>query len=361
MNILHIISNLEIGGAQKLIADLLPELNQEKDCEVCLVVFKTCGSDLEFKLKEKGIKVISLNCEIKSPKIFFKLIPYFKWADIVHVHLFPTNYIVALVNTFFNKPLIFTEHSTHNRRRDHKILRPIEKYIYSRYKNLICISPATKDKLHKWIGEKIADNRTKIIENGINFSNFDNINPKDSKTLFGRNGIPVLMISRFTNSKDHITLIRAIALIENPEVFLVLVGDGERRKEYEAEIKKLKIENKVILLGNRNDIPDIIKASFIGVQSSNWEGFGLTAIEMMAGGLPVISSDVDGLRQVVEGAGIIFKKGSERDLADKIKCLIDDNDLYYETIRKCKKRKDSFSISKTANCYIDLYRKILET
>lgn len=347
-----------MGGAQKLLGDLLPLLANAEDIDIKVAVCRLCGSDIEKKLKAQGIDIVSLNTGLRSPNAIIKLLPLMKKADVVHAHLFPINYIVALTNILIGKPLIYTEHSTHNKRRNHKWMRGMEKWMYGRYLKVACISEPTETALINWVGQKPILTKSTVIENGIDLESYRESQASAQEALFGRTGNPVLMISRFTDSKDHPTLLKALTLIEDPDVFVVFVGDGERRMEMESLAEELGVKDRTVFMGTRTDIPPIIKACRIGVQASNWEGFGLTAIEMMASGIPVIASNVEGLNKVVENAGMLFKRSDARDLARKIKKLLSDHSLYESLVKHGQKKASRYSIQRTAKSYLELYRNI---
>lgn len=196
-----------------------------------------------------------------------------------------------------------------------------------------------------------------IIENGINIKKFnlENIDVEESFFKEERKNKIITMTGRFSIQKDQPTLIKAIKNIENISLFLV--GDGERREEYQNLTKELRIENKVKFLGVRNDIPKILKITDICVLSSNWEGFGLVAVESMAAGKPIIASDVDGLKQIVEGNGLIFKRGNEKDLEEKIKFLLNNEDEYKKIANKIKEESKKYSIINTFRDYVKVYNK----
>lgn len=119
------------------------------------------------------------------------------------------------------------------------------------------------------------------------------------------------------------------------------------------------LEDRVHFLGIRDDVERILKTSDIIVLSSNWEGFGLAAVEGMAAGKPVIASNVPGLANVVSDAGLLFTKGKDSDLANKINILIENNDLYHKLSLAAEKRAELFSLDKMVDKYIELYNKIL--
>ena len=356
MKVLHVIPSLNTGGAQKLLGDLLPLINNHPDIETSVVVFHKTGSGIEKILESHNIPVFSLEISSHSAKAILKLREFIKKVDIIHLHLFPANYFGVLANIGLNKPLFFTEHSTHNKRRNKKWMRPVERFFYKNLTGIICISNATKESLTNWLGKDFKSSKFHIIENGIDLKQYKAARASASYEMFGRTGIPVLMISRFTDSKDQATVVKSLDYIENKDVFIVFAGEGETMKKIRNLSISLGHEDRVIFLGNRQDIPEIIKASKIGVQSSHWEGFGLTAVEMMAGGLPVIASDVEGLRQVVEGAGLLFEKGDPEKLAEIINKILNSEKLLTEIIQKEEERVNNYSIETAANNHIQLYK-----
>ena len=166
------------------------------------------------------------------------------------------------------------------------------------------------------------------------------------------------MVAGFRYQKDQETLIRAFNIL--PEDYeLWLIGDGERRSIIEQCIKDNKLEDRVLLLGIRSDIPSILKSVDVVVQSSHWEGFGLAAVEGMAAGKPVIASDVEGLAQVVEGAGILFPLGDDKKLADIIKQLIGDQTYYQQVAARCWERAQMFDIQKMVDAYNEVYMGLM--
>lgn len=358
MRILHIISSLEIGGAQKLVHDLaLSQINTGSD--VSVLVYFSCDSMFEKDLIKAGVNIISLNCKnSKSLLLPIKLRHVLKDYDVTHVHLFPALYQAALASVGIKTPLVYTEHSTYNRRRAKKYLRPLEQLVYSRYSQIISISEQTQNALFQWLKPR-ATSKFQTIHNGVNLGKYHKAEAKNPKDTFGRAGIPILMVSRFVPAKDQATLIKALKFIENSNVFVAFAGDGELIQDAKKLAEEVGVSERCVFLGSRNDIPELIKSSAIGVQSSHWEGFGLTAVEFMAAGKPVIASSVDGLKQVVDGAGILFNPGDEQQLAKNITQLTTDNILYSDISAKCLNRAEKYSLESTAKQYYDAYNNIV--
>ena len=167
------------------------------------------------------------------------------------------------------------------------------------------------------------------------------------------------MVARFSMQKDHYTLIDAISMLSDKSCYLVLIGDGPLIFDLMKYANKLKIDDRTLFLGVRQDIPQLIKMSDICVLSSNWEGFGLVAVEYMAAGRPVIVSNVSGLKDVVSDAGLIFEKGNSRDLRDKIESLIYNKNLYIDITKKGQERSMHFDINKMIYDYIRVYNNAI--
>ncbi len=360
MQLLHVINNLTTGGAQKLVSDLAIIQSRDSDIAVSIYIWERDNSVYEDRLRKAGVTIIHAPQKENLLSKLCTLSKVMRQFDVVHVHLFPSNYMVAVANIIARRPLVFTEHSTHNRRRDHKWLKPIERMVYRAFNQISCISEATASNLENWIGKKITQSRITIIGNGVNIQKYSKAEVADQSILFGRSGTPLLMISRLTASKDHPSVIRAISLINNPEIFVVFAGDGERRDELETLAKESGVEDRVVFLGNRNDIPTLIKTSAIGIQFSNWEGFGLTAIEIMAGGRPLIASNVEGLSDVVGNAGYIVEKGDSYALANAIQRLLSDRQLYNTLQQRGEQQARKYSIESTAQKYKKLYNFIID-
>lgn len=345
MKILHVISSLEIGGAQRLLSDLIP-IQKQQGLEVSLLVNEPVRNEFTDKVEKAGVRIISLdNPRYNSPKNILLIRKIIKDYDVVHVHLFPSLYWVALASVGLGVKLVYTEHSTSNRRRDKNYLRPIERFIYNRYDRIIAISKQTKDALQRWL--KASDARFAVINNGVDTKAF-----ADKR----RQVVPksLIMVSRFVASKDQETVIKALGYLDD-DVTLRLVGEGANMEHCKIVAQQAGVADRVSFLGSRSDIAELIAESYIGIQSSNWEGFGLTAVELMAAGKPVIVSDVDGLKQVVDGAGETFRRGDERDLAAKISRLLDSRTLYDDVARKCQERAGRYDISVMAEKYGAVY------
>lgn len=357
MKVLQVINNLNIGGAEVLLKDLVLCMLQ-RGIDVSIALLNSTGSYLEQKYKEKKVCFLPMpKSSVYSPMQAFWLAKKLKNYDIVHVHLFPAQLWVALASMMSNRRpfLITTEHSTYNRRRK-SWFRSIDSWMYKKYRFIACISDATTSALIKWIpgvaGKEI------LIPNGVNIERFRNAQAADkSRILKDNRRAIILSIGRFEPEKDHATLIRAMVNI--PDAQLVLVGDGEMRQQLEQLAKSMRILDRVNFLGRRQDVPELIKMADIYVQSSLWEGFGIATLEAMAGGVPVIVSNVPGLSDVIKSAGLCFPPGDHEALSKSISLLLSSPDLRGELSQAGMDRASNYSIDRTVDLYLDLYRQCI--
>lgn len=355
MKILHLITSLRTGGAEKLMVDLLPKL-REKGNEIELLVFDGTRTAFYEELEKSDIKIhsFSIGGNVYNPINIIKLFVFLKKNkfDIVHTHNTACQLFAAFVSVLCSVVFITTEHTTSNRRRSWRWYKQIDKWMYSRYRKVICISDAAENNLREYLGDTSSNIVT--IYNGIDVRKFQNATPNISN--LSKKKI-ITMVAGFRYQKDQDTLIRSMSHLPSDEFELWLVGDGERRQILEKLVTDLNISQHVKFLGLRTDIPSILKSSYVVVMSSHFEGLSLSNIEGMSAGKPFIASNVDGLTEVTSGAGLLFEHGNERDLAEKILSLANNRSLYDEIADKCCQRALKFGINVMAEKYNSLYQE----
>jgi glycosyltransferase involved in cell wall biosynthesis len=363
MKILHVINNLDTGGAEKLILETLPLFNK-KGIKTDLAVLN--GYEYPFFKALKKLNccdIISLsNKSVYNPLLIFKIIPLLKEYDLVHVHIFPSLYWVALAKmiSFSKTELIYTEHSTSNNRRKRYVFKILDKFIYSFYSKIITISPEVDLKIKAHLSFK--NERFILVQNGINLDSIKNTKPISRNRIspiFDGTFSIITQVSSFRYPKDQKTVIKSLKHLKD-NVVLVLVGDGPTRKECEDLAQALGVRDRVFFLGIRMDVINILKASDVIILSSHHEGLSLSCVEGMASEKPFIASDAPGLGDIVRGAGVLFPINDELTLAKEINKLLKDKSYKDTVISHCVERAKDFSIEKTINKEINLYKSLLK-
>ena len=353
IKVLHIMPILSVGGASRLMSEIVPMMNSLENVTVDFLISKCMNETFMPEFKKAGIKVHILEHSIYNPLNIYEIAKYLKQYDIIHVNLFPSLYWVALANLIVRKPLVYTEHNTTNNRRNKKYLCFLEKWAYKQYRKIISISEGTQLNLKTWLNADKEDKHFVVINNGVNLDAFKNIKKEHiyPHTL--------IMVARFAPAKDQATIIKAMTLLDK-DIHLILVGDGETLESCKKMATELAVNERVHFVGTQSDVPSWIGKADVGIQSSHWEGFGLTAVEMMAGGLPVVASDVEGVKQVVEGAGVLFPHGDYEKLAEEIKKLLYDKDYYEQVKDRCLERSEMYDIKAMVESYVNVYKEILQ-
>lgn len=349
MKILHVITSLRTGGAEKLMVDLLPRL-RDFGHDVDLCVFDGIHTPFYQALEAKGIRVIPLRTggSVYDFRNIFALVPLFNKYDIVHTHNTACQLLTAIAHLFSAKPkLITTEHNTTNRRRGKWYLKFGDLWMYKQYEKIICISDKAREKLVNYIGES---QKIVTVFNGIDLSHYQQVLPRINR----KDKYIITMVAAFREQKDHKTLIKAFNLL--PDNYLLqLVGDGELRTEIEMFAGQFATKERIVFMGNRSDVPELLCNSDVVVLSSHYEGLSLSSIEGLASGRPFIASDVDGLHEIVVGAGILVPHQDAEALAVKIIECCTDCDYSNSVGKECFARAQKFDIGKTVAIYSALY------
>lgn len=352
MKVLHIITSLQTGGAERLMVDLLPRL-RELGNEVELLLFDGSRTPFYEQLEAKGIIIHALGegGNVYHPRNMWRLTQFLREHryDIVHTHNTACQLYapIACVLSRSEFRLFTTEHSANNRRRGKWWLKPIDRWMYNRYERIVCISERPRENLEAHIGKQ---KNICTILNGVDVAQFSH----PIKDISQNSQFVITMVASLSAAKDQNTLICAMAQLSE-SYRLQLVGNGPRLTELEALVQKLRLADRITFLGNRTDIPELMETSDVMVLSSHWEGLSLSSIEGMASGRPFVASDVDGLREVVQGAGVLFPEGDAPTLARAIQELCENPELYREVADRCQQRAKQFDISEMANRYSKLY------
>jgi glycosyltransferase involved in cell wall biosynthesis len=358
MKALQVITSLGVGGAEKLLVDAIP-LYIEKGIDMELLLLSGNETPFFSSLKNSGVRIHHLTKgkmkKIYNPLLVFRIIPYLRRYDIIHVHLFPGLYWVALAKflSLSSKMFVYTEHNTHNnRRKKGGVWKITDRFAYRQYNRIVSIT-AEVDRLLK---EHLSTdgNKFSIINNGIDLSKFANSTCISKTGIADKENIILVQVAAFSKQKDQATLIRSLSHLPD-NVRLLLAGDGETRPECEKLAKELNLSERVSFLGVCTDIPQLLRSSDIAVLSTHYEGLSLSSIEAMASGKPFVASDVPGLRDVAGVAALLFPNGDEKALAGQIQSLISSLELYNKVAQACTECSKNYDIRMMVDKYIEVY------
>ncbi len=359
MRILHFITSLRTGGAERLMTELLPGLVAAGH-DVELLVMDGTATPFTAALRQAGIAVHSLSegpGAMHNPLLAMRLRAFLKRGryDIVHTHNTPCQILAAAVAPG-GCILATTEHNTTNRRRAMPLLRAADARMYRRYKAIVACSPAVGAALNRYLPETAA--KTHVIENGVNLRAFAGAQPAADIAARFPGKKTIVMAAAFRPQKDHATMLAALELLPEEEFSLVLAGDGESRPQVEQLIRDHGLEERVLMAGNRGDMPEVMAAAWVNVLATHHEGLPLSAIEAMASGKPFVGTDVPGLREAITPGALTVEHASPESLARAILGLDADAGLYSSVAQACAERSRDFDIAHTIEGYNTLYKNL---
>ncbi|HHX70388.1 MAG TPA: glycosyltransferase [Gallicola sp.] len=235
------------------------------------------NTQFESKLKETlNGRIYDLTFKsIYNPILIFKIRPYLKRYDIIHFHLFPTLYWVVLAKwiSFSNVKLVYTEHSTSNKRRSVPLFRFFDRFIYNKIDSIVTIADEVDLNLKKHLN--LNESKFQQIENGVDVNYYNSSKPYAKDKFFSNNDFILIQVSSFRWQKDQKTLIESLQYLPD-NIKLLLVGDGPLIDESKQLAKELQLNERILFLGNRDDVPRLLNTSDVDVLSSRHEGLSYT-------------------------------------------------------------------------------------
>lgn len=167
----------------------------------------------------------------------------------------------------------------------------------------------------------------------------------------------ILSVGELNHNKNHEVIIRAIASLKDPDICYGICGKGYRLEYLEQLAKEKGIEHQVKFFGFRNDIPEMLQGADCFAFPSKREGLGIAALEAMAAGLPMISSDCRGTREYMEDnvTGYVCRSGTVSEYAGLIRKM-KENPLERKGMSgACRKAAESFNLDKTDKIMREIY------
>ncbi|MFN0047752.1 MAG: glycosyltransferase family 4 protein [Cytophagales bacterium] len=309
MKILHIITGLEYGGAERLLVNLTNL--QALDHEITVIYFK--GVPHLKNLFNRDITIINIPYNIYVLK---NLRTYLvnNNPDVIHTHLGHADLIGMLASIGLKSKLVCTMHNIWFKRNslDYLIFFcyfVLFKFITSNH-SVICISKSVYDHVKNRLGVSI--NKIFLVYNAIPELKVNESKAELRKLLgFVDDQFVVLFVGRLSQQKSVSTLIRcAPLLIEKiPNLRIILVGEGKMENELRHLIEQLSVENHVEFRGVVENPEYYFKASDIFVLPSIFEGFGIVILEAFRASLPVIATNIEGPSELIVNHknGLLFR------------------------------------------------------
>jgi sugar transferase (PEP-CTERM/EpsH1 system associated) len=377
--ILHVVHSLEVGGLENGLVNLLNCLDPKRfEQTVCCL---TSAGKFAERIKTPNVEIIEFKMPagqfrfplLRLAKLFHRLSP-----NIVHTRGWPTIDAVFAARCAGVSHLVHGEHGRehsdvegNNWKRNQ--IRRLVGHLVDRYV-IVC------DFFRLWLNEmcRVKNERIIYIPNGVDTEKFrpadDNsaleaVPSEARKTLRSRLGLPpgsvlVGTVGRLDPVKDFPTLMKGFRRISASfsGAKLVIVGDGPVRSSLFRLGEELGLDASLIWLGERSDIPELLRCFDIFIQTSVFEGMSNTILEAMASSLPIIATDTGGNPEIVSDGenGILVPVGGVRELSVALQKYLSDPVLRNKHGTSSRARAlNCFDLPLMAARYAEMYETLV--
>lgn len=298
--VMQMVHSLKIGGSEKIASTISSNLNNGHfQSSICAL---DIGGELIEELAINNIPHHILHrkgIEFDVSRRIYRLLKKFS-VDIVHTHHFAQLFYTVVPACLAGVKIVHTEHEYNSYLENNfsrKAIKPLSYFC----KRFTTVSQDVADYFIREVGLPAA--RVTIVRNGIDIRKFDiqsdvvrkELGISDDAIVFGT-------VGRLEEEKDHRTLLNAFSKLSesDPRAKLLMIGDGRLRKELETHANALGLGERILFLGSRTDVPEVLSAIDVFVLTSIREGLPIAVIEAMGARKPVICTDVGSMKSLVQ-------------------------------------------------------------
>ena len=326
MRLLYVVTRPEPGGAQVHLLELLSAFRNRAELHLGVGVE---GNDfLLRKARELGVEVHPLRHMVQPVRPDRDALAFHEVVSLVrrlrphllHAHSSKAGFLgrlaaraVGVKNVFTAHGWAFTEGVSPGRR---ALALALERVAGRATDMVIAVSERDRELALRY--RVVPPERIQVIWNGVPDSPL--------RADPAREPPRVVMVARFAPPKDHALLLRALSDLRHLSWVLDLVGDGPLLPQVQKLAQELGLGERVRFWGSRPDVDRLLAEAQIFVLASRWEGLPLSVLEGMRAGLPVVASNVGGVREaVVHGeTGFLVERGSQSQLKARLEALFSD-------------------------------------
>ncbi len=354
MKIVQVIPSFGVAGAEIMCETLLYEL-RKRGHEVLAISLYDEHTVITERLESAGVDVRYLHKKSGFDfSLFGKLKKLFKEEkpDVVHTHLYASKYAVLAAKKAKVPRIVHTVHSLAEYEQK-GLGRKLQKRFYQKRRvTPVAISDAVQASIESLYG--LPKEEIPVVYNGIDLTK---CKVKTSYEVEGN--FKILHVGRFAEVKNHAGLLRAFERFHSryAQSELWLVGDGEGRASAERFVAEQGLESAVRFFGIQRDVYSFLGKADTFVLPSHYEGLGITLIEAMGTGLPIVASAVGGILDMLDGESALLVPVEDEAFAEAFTRYYEDEGLRRTNGEKARKASERFSSLEMAALYEKIYVK----
>jgi glycosyltransferase involved in cell wall biosynthesis len=349
IKIVHYIQDLEPGGAERMLVDLIRFLPPDRFEQILATrtdrgaLFKIFPGDRARHVRVRS--VLSLYRMLRREK-----------PDIFHSHLWRADLAGIPAARAAGIPHCFS--TRHNLNYFSGWKCPLilwDAWIMRGAEAVVANSEATRRHCESF--SLYRGVRFRVISNGIDLDVYTPAGSEGARSGPGE----LLTVASLTEQKGHLDFLDVLARLEYREIRWHCVGSGPLEEKIRRKAGRLGLEQRVVFHGSRTDPVPFYRDAGLFVLPSRWEGFGLVVVEAMAAGVPVFASRVDGIAEILEDGktGVLCNVRDPESAARKLQSLLEDAPFRERIRRAARNASKRYSILRTAAAYAQMYEESL--
>jgi len=366
LKVAQLIGSTGVFGAERWILALMNYLDpKEVDSIIINLVdeYSSKESPIVIEAKRRGLKAVDFYTAGRFNPFSAKKLA--DWLDknqykIIHSHGYKSDFVAWLAKKNNGKISIISTPHGWSKEPDLKLkfYEYLDRKIF-KFFDKVC--PLSEDIMKSLIDARIDEKKIKLILNAVDIEEID----KHRVSTQWNNEIVIGYIGQLIARKNLSLLIESFSkLIDRlkSSIKLVIVGDGVLRGELSNYVSKLGLEDHVIFTGYRADRISLLKAFSVFVLPSFLEGIPRCLMEAMAAKIPVVASDIEGNRVLVEHkkTGLLFPVNDAQKLSDAIHYILTNKEKAQKMVENARaKIEKEFSAQRMAQEYTKLYKELV--
>jgi glycosyltransferase involved in cell wall biosynthesis len=378
--VLHVITRMIVGGAQEntMLSCALMDRERFTSEIVCGPETGAQGS-LHDACRARGVSLFVEPALVRRPQPALDALVLLRLAarmrrgryDVVHTHSSKAGIVGRIAARLAGTPVVVhTAHGWAFSREDPPRTRAmwiqLERFCARLCHSIVVVAKADRERgLGAGVGRPA---QYELIRSGIEVERYRDT-PVDRAEARARIGVPdrafvVGSVAQLNRQKSPLDLVAGFARLaaSRPDAHLVLVGDGPDRAQVERGVARAGLAERVHLLGQRMDVPQILPAFDVFALASRWEGLPRVFPQAMAAGLPVVATRVDGAPDAITPGenGWLVDVGDAETLGARLLELATDPKLAREMGERGRARVEEFSARRMVEQLAALYTRLVE-
>jgi len=304
IKVLHLISSGGLYGAERVILNIAK--NDKNSHSYVGALHNRHNPHLEIinEARKMGLRSVTFDSNGQIDiRTIFAIRKFLKnnTISIIHTHNYKSDILGFLSSWFMNVRWVATNHTWHSTDKKMRFYEKIDAFVLKFCHKVIGVSEEIKDQL---LNCQIKNHKIEVISNGIDIERFNknfSVNGLRSSFGIGNKDLVVIIVGRLSKEKGHEVFLKSAKEVakKNDRVKFLVLGEGPLRGSLQTLVKEMKMENKFIFAGVRNNMPEIYSISDVFVSSSYVEGLPITLLEAMAARVALIVTPVGAVPKVV--------------------------------------------------------------